>query len=61
MEALKEAGVVKSLSKRATLALCVHGINKKYCKTCLSAKKPAKKSAKAAAAEAEASPETAAE
>lgn len=41
MEELREAAIVKSLSKRSDIALCVHGINKRYCTTCAN-KKPAK-------------------
>jgi hypothetical protein len=50
MEELREAAIVKSLSKRSDIALCVHGINKRFCTTCAN-KKPAKstKSKKAAA------------
>jgi len=41
MEELREAAIVKSLSKRSDIALCVHGINKRYCTTCAN-KKPSK-------------------
>jgi hypothetical protein len=46
-KALKDAAIVKTLSKRSAVALCIHGINKKYCNHCAAAKK----SSKAAAAE----------
>jgi hypothetical protein len=57
VEDLREAAIVKSLSKRSKIALCVHGINKAYCTYC--AKAPAKKSKKKAAdaAPADAAPE----
>ncbi|HEY3321662.1 MAG TPA: hypothetical protein VGP72_14425 [Planctomycetota bacterium] len=44
---MKDAAIVKTLSKRSAVALCIHGINKKYCNHCAAAKK----SSKAAAAE----------
>ena len=53
MEELKNAATVRALSKHVTVALCVHGINTKYCKTCLS-KKPAKASRAKQSAPAEA-------
>jgi hypothetical protein len=59
MEELREAAIVKSLSKRSDIVLCVHGINKNYCATC-KAKKPAKSTRakkNAAAADAAAEPE----
>ena len=39
-EELKDAATVRTLGKRAGLELCLHGINKKYCKFCLNSKKP---------------------
>jgi hypothetical protein len=50
VEVLREAANLKALSKRSKIALCVHGINKKYCTPCSTKKAP--KSKKAAAAEA---------
>ena len=38
MEELREAAIVKSLSKRSDIALCVHGINKRYCTSCANKK-----------------------
>jgi hypothetical protein len=58
MEELRSAAIVKSLAKRSKIDLCVHGINKTYCASCL-AKKQAKspKAKKAAAAAAAAAAE----
>ena len=39
-EELKNAATVRLLSKRSGVALCLHGINKKFCKYCLDSKKP---------------------
>jgi hypothetical protein len=60
MEALKNAANVEALSKRSAVALCVHGINKKYCKSCLNSKKPSKgrKDTKAANSDADSNSET---
>jgi hypothetical protein len=51
LEERREALIQRSLGRRANITLCVHGINKYYCKTCeaKTAKAP-KKSAKTAAA-----------
>lgn len=60
-EALKNAATVRSLGKRSGVALCVHGINKKYCKYCLSSKKPSAKDAEAATPDAAPETDTSAE
>ena len=51
MEDRKEALNQRALGKRAKITLCVHGINKNYCKPCST--KKTSKSKKAAAAEGE--------
>lgn len=48
-EERKAALTLRSMGKRGDISLCIHGINEKYCKTCL-AKKAAKSGSKASAA-----------
>jgi hypothetical protein len=62
-EELKNAATVRTLGKRSGVALCLHGINKKYCKYCLESKKPsgARKGTKAARSGSDSETETGAE
>ena len=62
-EELKNAATVKTLGKRSGVALCLHGINKKYCKFCLDSKKPSVgcKGTKAASSGSDPNSETSAE
>jgi hypothetical protein len=39
---LREAMIVKTLSKRSKVDLCTHGINKKFCSFCEAKKKRTK-------------------
>jgi hypothetical protein len=47
---------VKSLAKRSKTDLCVHGINKAYCASCLAKKQSKSSKSKKAAASADAQP-----
>lgn len=47
---LRDALIVKALSKRSKVDLCTHGINKKFCSFCEAKKKRSKSSTAAAAA-----------
>jgi hypothetical protein len=49
-EERKAALSLRAMGKRGTITLCVHGINEKYCQSCL-AKKAAKSGARTAAKE----------